>query len=386
MLDWARQLSFPRYPGTTGDGEAIAWVRAQFEEAGLDVAVEEFTYDIRPAFRALRIMLLGCAVLVGASAWIAATRPLAATLLGLAALCVGLVFLTWAPGMERIYAQPGSTRTANVIGRYGSPGRDGDLILLAHHDSKSQNLTFPVRIGATLMAVVGTVGLLTWQGLSWSGIVPGPSLAAVFGGVAVAGLVILSTLSSGNRSPGGVDNAGSVAVLLELARHLPEALPDSVGIVFLSPGAEEDHMVGAMRWLDRHSDELDERPVLAINFDGVGNHGRPVALERYGLGRRFSPILSRLAREAAERLGLRMRGILMPPGMGIDSIPFAHRGIDCLTFSSGSLNRATMAIHSAADSAENLDAATLAEGARLAAETAVLAAEALVDGRASRRS
>lgn len=376
ILRRATELSFPRYPGTEGDRRAIEWVRDRFVDAGLETAIEEFTYDVRPAFRALRAMLLACAALVGVATWQAAARPLFALVLTGAALAAGLVFLTWAPGLERIYERPGPTRTANVIGRFGA-ARTGNLILLAHHDSKSQNLTFPFRLGATLLAVLGTLGLLAGLALRMLSDQPLQAAVPVAGALAVVGLLVLSTLTSGNRSPGGVDNAGSVAIVLELAHLLRDHLPDGVGLIVLSPGAEEDHMVGAMRWLDRHGQELAAARALAINFDGVGNRGRQVVLERYGLGRRFSPLLSQLAREAARRTGIRLRGILMPPGMGIDSIPFAHRGVDCLTFSSGSLNRATLAIHSAGDVADNLDAATLEEGARLAAETAFLAAAEL---------
>jgi Zn-dependent M28 family amino/carboxypeptidase len=56
--------------------------------------------------------------------------------------------------------------------------------------------------------------------------------------------------------------------------------------------------------------------------------------------------------------------------MGIDTIPFAHRGIDSTTFSSGSLGRATYAVHSAGDVAENLDPSTLARSARWVREVA----------------
>jgi Zn-dependent M28 family amino/carboxypeptidase len=56
------------------------------------------------------------------------------------------------------------------------------------------------------------------------------------------------------------------------------------------------------------------------------------------------------------------------PGMGIDAIPFAHRGVPCLTLSSGSLGRATMSVHSANDHAEHLDPDTLAEITDLAVE------------------
>ncbi len=56
--------------------------------------------------------------------------------------------------------------------------------------------------------------------------------------------------------------------------------------------------------------------------------------------------------------------------MGIDAIPFAHRGIPCLTLASGSLGRASLSVHSAADVAANLDREALGEVAALAVEMA----------------
>ena len=95
-----------------------------------------------------------------------------------------------------------------------------------------------------------------------------------------------------------------------------------------------------------------------------------LVLERFGFGKRFSAPLSAVARRAAQRLGLRVRGIVMPPAQGIDAIPFFHRGLDCLTISSGSLGPATYAIHSAGDTFDKLDGRSLAEAAALATEMA----------------
>ncbi|MEE8526114.1 MAG: M28 family peptidase [Thermoanaerobaculia bacterium] len=369
ILADAHALAYPRYPGTDGDRRAIAWVEDKLHAAGLEVSTEEFTYDIRPAFRALRTLTLACAFLVGAAGLLAASAPKMAGLLLIAALVFAAFFLGWSPWMERIYAGDGPTRTANVSGTRRVEKPRATVILLAHHDSKSQNLTFPWRMGMTLLAILGT---LTLVGLLITGAVTGAPVAPdwvprVAGAVAAIALIVLSTLKSGNLSPGGVDNAGSLAIVLQLAKLLPASGPDDVEWIFLSPGAEEDHMVGAMRWLDRHREELAGRPVWAINFDGAGNPGRVALLERFGFGRAFSPTLSAVVRRCAAELGIAVRGVLMPPGMGIDAIPFAHRGIDCLTLSSGSLGRATSAIHSSGDVAENLDRATLLEVARLAA-------------------
>lgn len=373
ILEDARTLAYPRYPGTDGDRRAIAWVADQLRSAGLEVSVEEFTYDIRPAFRALRTLMLACAVLVGVAGLLAGSWPQASGGLLICAFVFAGFFLGWSPWLERIYAGEGPTRTANVAGARRVENPRATVILLAHHDSKSQNLTFPWRMGMTLLALAGTLILGGWLIAGALGGGPaGPDwLPRAAGVTAAVALLVLSTLTSGNRSPGGVDNAGSLAIVLHLAKRLPAAGPDDVEWIFLSPGAEEDHMVGAMRWLDRHRGELEGRPVWAINFDGAGNPGRVALLERFGFGRRFSPTLSAAARRCAAERGIRVRGVLMPPGMGIDAIPFAHRGIDCLTFSSGSLGKATIAIHSAGDVAENLDPETLHEVTRLAANLAL---------------
>ncbi len=372
ILAEARALSYPRYPGSEGDRRAIAEVAAAMEEAGLEVAIEEFSYDVRPAFRALRAMLSGCAALVAAAGFLADAAPVWAAAAVALALSAGGVFLAWTPGLERIYQSPGPTRTANVLGRRRASKPRLALILLAHHDSKSQNLTLPVRVALTLVALAGTLGLAALVAARLGGVRPGPGwLPGAAGLVAAAALLALSTLKSGNRSPGATDNAGSVGILLELARKLPAAVPGDVELLFLSPGAEEDHMVGAMRFLDRHLEELRRRPLLAINFDGAGLPGRAVLIERYGFGRPFSPTLSRAARLAAARLAIPVRGVLIPPALGVDAIPFAHRGVECLTLSSGSLSRAVLAVHSKNDRPENLSRAALDRVARLAAELAM---------------
>jgi Zn-dependent M28 family amino/carboxypeptidase len=202
-----------------------------------------------------------------------------------------------------------------------------------------------------------------------SGELPGPTwLAPSAGGATAAAALILSTMRSGDRSPGGVDNAGSVAIVLSVAGRLIGDLADDIELVVLSTGAEEDHMIGAMRWIDAHAESL-VSPAFCLNLDGAGAPGRAVLIERYGFGRLFSAEMSAAARRASNRLGIHPRGIVMLPGMGIDSIPFAHRGIPCLTLSSGSLGKATMSVHSANDKAEHLDPDTLAEIADLAYET-----------------
>ena len=372
IFEDAEALAFPRYPGTDGDARAITWLESRFKEMGLETTLQWFTYDLGPAQRALRAVLVACAVLVASAGVLTTYSSVVGFFLLLAAVLPGAVFLAWSPWLEKLYRREGRTRTANVIGKRGVADPLMTMILMAHHDSKSQSLSFPFRMGLTITTIAGAFVLASLALIAiFSGTLPGPRwLAPVAAAVAAPAALILSTLKSGNLSPGGVDNAGSVAIVLEVARRMIGGPADHIDLVVLSTGAEEDHMIGAMRWLDVHVESL-VSPTFCLNLDGAGAPGRAVLIERYGFGKLFSAEMSAAARRASKHLGINPRGIVMLPGIGIDSIPFAHRGVPCLTLSSGSLGKATMSVHSADDRAENLCPATLSEMADLAFETMI---------------
>ena len=147
------------------------------------------------------------------------------------------------------------------------------LMLMAHHDSKSQSLSFPFRMGLTITTIAGAFLLASLALIAiLSGSLPVPTWLAPFaGGATAVAALVLSTMTNGNHSPGGVDNAGSVAIVLAVARRLIGELADDIELVVLSTGAEEDHMIGAMRWLDAHVEELQRTPTVAFNFDGAGS-------------------------------------------------------------------------------------------------------------------
>jgi hypothetical protein len=323
--------------------------------------------------RVIRLLAaIGGSLIAGAGA-LASRSPGSGLALAATGLILCATVLVWSPWAERLYRGEGPTETANVFARRSPAAPRVTLILMAHYDSKSQNLSFPWRNGPVLIALLATAAMaLLLAADLLTGLVLGGRLTVPALGFTAAGcLLLLSTLTSGNDSPGGVDNAGSVAIVHAMARRLPALVPDDVELVFLTPSAEEDHMVGAMRWLDRHAAELSGRPVHALNFDGAGAPGRLVLLASYGVFHRFAPHIESVSMEAARRLGLNPRRIWLPPAVGIDAIPFHHRGIACLTYSSGSLGPATMSVHSRRDVADHLDPATLEACARLACDVAI---------------
>ena len=155
----ATEIAFPRAAGSEGNERARRIVRDRLVEAGLRVEEQSFSYDLKRAFRAIRWTLRGAAVAVGFSAALAVNRPGVASLALVAGILGGAVLLSWTPGAEKLYAADGPTSTTNGIGRRQASGRRRKtLVVLAHYDSKSQNLTFPWRMGATILAIVGTGG------------------------------------------------------------------------------------------------------------------------------------------------------------------------------------------------------------------------------------
>ena len=110
ILATARRLAFPRYPGTPGNARAMDLVEGWLEETGLETRREPFTYDVGPAFRALRLLMVGAAAMLLAAGLLAAVAPGWAALIVAVALGAGGTFLGWAPW------RPGFTR----------PGQSGD--------------------------------------------------------------------------------------------------------------------------------------------------------------------------------------------------------------------------------------------------------------------
>jgi hypothetical protein len=74
-------------------------------------------------------------------------------------------------------------------------------------------------------------------------------------------IIIPSVLNSfnktENKSPGALDNAVSVAVVLELARIYKNAPLNNYDLIFLTPGSEELNLGGAISFINKHFKEFD---------------------------------------------------------------------------------------------------------------------------------
>jgi acetylornithine deacetylase/succinyl-diaminopimelate desuccinylase-like protein len=343
ILAAAAELSFPRLTGSPGEARARAWLEQRLAAAGFEVARRPFRYSFElPMARmrtGLRLLSLAVALTVLMAVWTG--WPGLVPLVGLGA--VGLLELRRAFFDDESFQldQPeAELETANLSVRGGiaSPKR---VVLMAHFDSKSQNSSFLARAAWCLIAIAGLT-TLPWcfaaaPNLWWA--LP-PLCSAI-------ALRQLAQLTFENDSPGALDNAGSVGVVLEVLRRLHENPPPQTEVLAIFTGAEEHAMAGARIVARDHAEIWRAGRTLVINHDGVGAPG-PV-----GISGKTPKWFSGARR------------VRLPIGTGTDAMPLAAAKLDVVTLSSTRLSRAVLAIHTARDRAANLDPQALAAAADL---------------------
>jgi Zn-dependent M28 family amino/carboxypeptidase len=162
--------------------------------------------------------------------------------------------------------------------------------------------------------------------------------------------------STRDESPGALDNASGVGIVLELARIFRDCIPAGLDITFLFTGAEEEGLAGAVRFVQEMSPGYNGRRTYCVNYDGAGAAGKIRLTSRYGIppvktSEELVDIIKRYCREH----DLACHETYLPVGAGLEQTPMFHRGFEAVTIHSGKLDRAVLAIHSPDDRPENLD-------------------------------
>ncbi|MDX2192640.1 MAG: M28 family peptidase [Gemmatimonadales bacterium] len=246
--------------------------------------------------------------LPGVPAW-GAAAVLAPGLLA-AALLVAAVGLGWTA-----LGDPPRQDASLIATRPGAAPRRW---IVAHLDTKAQGHSLAGRIVAVgvLAAAVLALGVAAaWRA---SGPLPPMAIAAV----SLLGLAASTLAARGGRhgaSPGARDNASGIVALLAAAR---DAGPET-GLVVT--GAEEFGLVGARLLARRHPARF--RGAEVINLDTLDDDG-PLSLLAHD--RRGGAYARALAPSLAS-LGLPVRFPLLPPGVLVDSVPFARAGATAVT-------------------------------------------------------
>lgn len=375
-LQMAASIARPRRVGSQAEAQVGRELATYLEQAGYQVQAEPFRFaDAHSVFLLLEIIT--CQALVAATIWLhvvdSPVQMVTAVLL--------LLFLGSINGLNRAVQQDSlvvegrkptilarlcqglghSYQSINYVARISDSPAEASiphLILVAHYDSKSQRMPLAARMA---LFFVGIGGALLFAGLILISPLR-PELATpalVMGGLVLIAGVPLWFLDLGDDSPGAIDNASSVGVVMELAQSLaknPEVCR-KIDLTILLTSAEEISTMGAVAYAQRHEKELRRWAssgwLYVLNLEGVGVDG---SLRWVGKGEQTAsnsePCLLTLVRQACIDLGFEIRRFHLP-GALTDHLPFAAAGLDAGTLMA--VSRASLKVHTRRDSADQLD-------------------------------
>ncbi len=368
-------LSFPRRTGSQGGDRAATYILDFFKDIGLNVEVQEFRFSTTPhrlgwSTAPLFLSFVG----IIAVFLLPNMRPISGV------LCTAILFSIcatsrWNGLVEKIF-NIGPEKTArNIIARRTSASKEVELIFVAHYDSKSQPLSLVVRfllffsgvllilgvcLAVIISAIMGDI-VLPYDFLRWT---------------AFASFILflpLSAIRSKNGSPGALDNGSGVGILLELARCTEELDLERTNLTFLTTGAEEEGMVGAMRYIQRKEDSLEVENTFFVNYEMIGVGDKLSLITAHGVPPvRTAKRLSKIGIRAAEQERLRVLRSYLPFGAGMDHMPIAWRGFDAITLLGEKFNRPFFRAHSPRDTPDGIDPKALERAGRLGLRIAQL--------------
>jgi len=352
-----------------GAARAMDLITELFRETGFEVIRQEFTVSNWPITMAGKIIPLVAATALILTGGLYPNSPWASSIILAALLVMVLTTGRWIRVGKRLFDLGQQIPGANIIARSGPPDPQRlTLIFLAHHDSKSQSLPILFRLTILVLAVLICLVLLVLTIVSALGLTGAYPIAFwILVWAADFCLMVQVVNSSGNLSPGAMDNASGVAILTALARRLKNELGEKANLVFVATGAEELGLGGALRFLQRYGHEFDRARTACINFDTLGC-GKKVYLAG-SRGTPFSSIPEMLSRQLYAR-GFAVARLPMLIGVGMD-----HQQLNAAGFWAISLTqapcRAGRRIHSINDRAGYVDVASLANIADAAAKVAI---------------
>jgi hypothetical protein len=357
-FEYAKSISFPRLSAGPGERKAGDHIISVLEGFGLEPKVHSFTYSPFPYAVVLRATLLFQIVLLFAMISVSQHSPFSAAVIAILFFVLSLKSTRWGSLFEIGYDIGRMKSSRNIIVRAAGTAPHTNLIFLAHYDSKSQTLPLLFRvlcyslfyIGSLALALLVICGILLGQG-----VLPAEVLMTTALALSAISVPLLFNFTS-DGSPGALDNASGVGIVLELARNLSGSVPDGLDVSFVFTGAEEEGLAGAVKFAQELGFTYNGRKTYCVSYDGAGAAGKLRVTSRYGIppvrtSRKLVEVISRFCSEE----GIECYETYLPVGAGLEQTPLSYRGFDVVTVHSGKLGRAVLAIHSPEDTIKNLD-------------------------------
>ncbi len=316
-------LAKPRLVGTEGEKEAANYIQGKFSGMGLKPVEEKFSFTdwsfkalprITEGIESALLIVILLLISISPALKVALTPNNPAFIVALVLSGVLLVYLFYTSiqakffwmyqnvkGRFKIFESKEYT-SQNIVAKVdctkGSDAASGEIILLAHYDSKSQ--TWPMFLRATLFyiesiaTIIFPIGIICLYALiavelsllSSGAIILSQIIFAggtgqtvfltvlwVFAFIDLGTFVFLELNKTGNKSAGALDNASGLGVFLELAENYSKAPLENYNLTFVATGAEELGLMGTVAYLKAHEAELDKDITYFINLKVTGVRG-----------------------------------------------------------------------------------------------------------------
>ncbi len=367
-------LSFPRLSGGKGEKAAGDYIFSFCVDAGLVPHRHLFRASLFPSEFLSRIAVVFWTIVTILAVFVFWRHAiLAAALIGVMALSA-LFFSRWHPFFERLFSISSwnSVESENIYATVESEKNAPWLVFMAHYDSKAQSL--PIYIRAFVL-ISGTFGMALLASLTAAHaiIADTSGLLHLFAQITATAVILAMLCILFNRtvdtSPGAIDNATGVSVVLELAKAIKKEPPRDLNVCFLFTGAEEIGLCGAQSFLHDFGDAYRKDDTFVVNLDGVGGKEKLLLVDHYALPPVITArVLSRVTREAAETCGVELHHVPFIMGALWDHVVWASHGYEALTLSMGGWEKSTFLIHGEQDKAENVNGHALEKSLLLCLE------------------
>ena len=356
------QLVFPRPNGSEGLARAGSFIEQTLRQYTSEVTLQPFE-GTPYGFQVIWFSALGIALLYAATLF-SRRYGLAFVLALLGPLLLLLEFEQMRTPISGFFSET----QHNIVATFPGDPNAATLLIGAHYDSTTHmgdhfqtyrwsSVLSAASVLAPLVALVGWVrrdGLPRWLRGSVALAVPVP-YAAMAAFYAVGPLVL-------PPSPGAIDNAGSVAVLLDVGERLAQR-PQGTGITveLVAFAGEEERAFGSMHYAKQRA--LRGGNVAMINLESLGAGDRLVYAPDDGWqSKRFATPawLAQLVNDAASGLGMpAVESQVAPPAVLTDARSLLAAGIPALTLRAYTTEGFSRGLHSLRDSRDRLSVEAL---------------------------
>jgi len=332
----ADELAFPRLVGSSREEEAINIVSNRFKEVGYEEIYREKFKTSFYNWIISRYIFLPLGIFLISMALVYYIYPLI-SLIFIALMVYGLLkglSLINSDEIKLLKDEEKNYETENIFVKLNSNEVKSKIIFMAHWDSKSQTFSSATRIAILMVAVFGYLILnIVYFVLIIISTLFSIDLTLLANILTIACIIIavdgfLNFLNkTGNESPGAIDNAGAVGVVMELSRYFKNNPLENIEFTFLIPSSEELNLGGAKHFLFTHEEQYPQESTYVINLDVIGGDKNLRLFSSYGIPKKnSSEELNDFILESGEELEVDVKEVYLATGAWSDYMPFIKRG------------------------------------------------------------